>query len=121
MFDFAKKPRPSLCRSTDHQRIRTRRFEYQARFLGRVDVTIGDDRDPCHRFDGANGVVFGATGITAGARPTMQSQRLNADLFGDVQDVQRIAVRGIPAGTDFQGYRCRRYRLHDRIENPSDQ
>ena len=70
--------------------------------------------------DGSDGVVFGVTVITASAGAAMDGQSLNAALFGNVGDGERIASVGTPASSNLQGDRYGDCADHG-FENVGDQ
>jgi len=68
MRDFAKYPRPALRGAPDHDGIGAGIFEHVTCFLRCGDIAVGDDRNTHRSLYGADSVVFGITGVRAGAR-----------------------------------------------------
>src|SRR5438128_2163015 len=69
--DLAENPGPPLRRAADHERVCSGTLEYQAGFFRRIDVTIGDDRNPYRQFDRADRIVFDRANVGALPRSAM--------------------------------------------------
>ncbi len=120
VVNFAKDPGPPLGRAADHQAIGTRVLQHLRSLVRRVDVAVGDHRDAHGLLDGADGVVFGSAGVTAGAGAAVHRQGLDTGPLGELRDVHAVAVVRIPAGADLQGNRDSDSR-HHRLEYAADQ
>ena len=102
MFDLAEQPGAALRGAPDHERVGPGGVEHLTGFFRRDDVAVGDHRNVRGGLDGGNRVVFGMTGIAAGACAAMHGERPDARLLGDGEDRQGVAVGLVPAGADLQ-------------------
>src|SRR6516165_12372879 len=118
--DSAKDPWRAVARAADHYSVGAGEIKYLARFLRRIDVAIGENRDANARSDVANGVVLRRAVVEVRARAAVDGERRDTASLGNARDVDAVAVLAVPPGADLERYR-HIHGSHHGIEDACDE
>src|SRR5579863_7786808 len=79
-IDIAKDPWCAMRRAPEHYSFCAGEIKYRSRFLRRIDIAVGDQRNVERRARAADGVVFRIAAKHIGTRAPVNAQRHHAAL-----------------------------------------
>ena len=102
LLNLTEYPGAALRTAAYHQCVCARVMKNVLRALRRVDIAVGDNGNSYCLFDGGNRVVFHCALEATLASSPVDSEKLNATVFGYFCDFDTVARLGTPAGADFK-------------------